>query len=401
MNLFNPLILYCILVIVAIILLVYAVAAFLGKFKDSHDVFPGLMLHWIEKNQWSIWRWVWGWAGLSLVCGFVLPWIMLGNDCRSLFGSSVSYWLTVLNYTLVVPLLLWGDLALLREAKLFLQPKNLSDLGLRFNENLRNSRLVKPVVRNLMSNSVLLVITCFVTAFGINEFINLPNLQEKFSDSSWLKIPTCSALSPMWAAFFYYPIIRGLNTYLALGLVFFIFALLYVFRFGLDCSGFEHFLVDDRVDPDNFELKDSIHELIKKLLICLFLGPLVVTIDGFALFFEYRKMDLLSFLMIVRAWLAWAVVVFVGAIILIYGRWKFNLSLKQAVRKKMRKNVTRLWEDQRKSLHSYNAKLEAFKKIDTYIHSGGKVPYERKSLFVISVALLEILIIILGRAFNP
>lgn len=46
-----------------IVLLFYLPGLFCGKFKDSHDIIAGLMLHLTERKWVSVWGWFWVWVG--------------------------------------------------------------------------------------------------------------------------------------------------------------------------------------------------------------------------------------------------------------------------------------------------------------------------------------------------
>lgn len=189
-------------------------------------------------------------------------------------------------------------------------------------------------------------------------------------------------------SYFYYSVVRALNAYLAGGLIFLVFGLLYVFYFGLDHSGFDRFLVDNK--DDHFELKSSIRQLVKRLSLCLFLGPLVVSIHGMALFFEGTLLLSLEGILaqhIAWVWVTWAVVMTICAFCLLYGIWKFDSGVKETVAKKMSDQVECLWKKQEPSLNSYKTKIEALMSINAYARSGGKLSGMRESVLVIVIPI--------------
>lgn len=354
----------CLVTVATIMLLVYSSGLFLGKFKDSHDVLGGLLLHLTEKKQVSVWSWYWVWVALSLGTLVVFPWILGNGLLRKWFVSSHGLLIT-LNYILVVPFLLRAYLELSRKAKFFFRSENLDDLGLRFNKRLEKCCLFRPLERNIISNFVLFVVVLIVTALAVDE----------------LKLPWAGFLKEQGCL--YYSFMRALNAYLAGGLILLVLGLLYVFYFGLDHSGLDRFLVDN--NTASFELKPSVRQLIKWLSLCLFLGPLVVGIHGWALFVENTLSPAQP---IAQAWMAWLVVMSIGAFCLLYGIWKFNSGVKEAVAKTMWNNVEHLWKEQKPSLHSYKTKIEALNNINAYVRSGGKVSGVRESISIIGLPLL-------------
>ncbi len=293
----------------------------------------------------------------------------LEEEFKEWFVASHGFLIT-LNYTLVVPFFLWAYLELSKEVRLFFRSKNLCDLGLCFNNKLREHRLFQPCGRNILSNSVLLVVVCTITGLA----------------ASGLKSPWADFV--VLHSYFYYSVVRALNAYLAGGLIFLVFGLLYVFYFGLDHSGFDRFLVDNK--DDHFELKSSIRQLVKRLSLCLFLGPLVVGIHGWALFKEGTLILSLKDILvqpIALVWMAWAVVMTICALCLLYGIWKLNSSIKKTVAKKMSGQVECLWKKQEPSLNSYKTKIEALMNINAYVRSGGKVSGMREAMLVVGVPL--------------
>lgn len=363
----KPNALECFITVAGIVLLFYLLGLLSGKFKDSHDVLAGLMLHLTEKKLVSVWSWYWIWVALSLVTLVVFP-MMLGNDALRDWFISPHGLLITLNYTLVVPFFLRAYLELSREAGLFFRSENFFDLGLSFNKKLnelKKSRLLQPLGRNIMSNFVLLFVVLIITALAVD------GLKSPWKD--FLNEQSC----------LYYSLMRALNAYLAVGLIFLVLCLLYVFYFGLDHSGFERFLVDSKAA--NFELKPSIRQLLKWLSWCLGLGPVVVGIHGGALLWEGT---LSTSQPIAQAWMAWLVVMSSSALCLFYGIRKFNASVKEALAKKMYEEVERLWKEQKPSLHSYNAKLEALVNVNAYVRSEGKISGVRESLFIVGLPIL-------------
>ena len=82
------------------------------------------------------------------------------------------------------------------------------------------------------------------------------------------------------------------------------------------------------------------------------------------------------------------------AIFLLHVAWRFNLKIKEAVVEKMQQNVESLWKEEKQSLDSYNAKIEALTKINAYARSVGKFSNVRESLlFVVLTLLLQALTI--------
>lgn len=354
----KPNVLECLITVASIVFLFYLPGLFLGKFKDSHDILASLMLHLTEKKWVSVWSWYWIWVALSLVTLVVFPWILGDDSLRSWFVSRHGL-LVTLNYILVVPFLLRAYLELLRETGHFFKQGNLDNLGLSFKTKFQ------PVWRNIISNLILLFVTLLITNFVVSG-INSP-----WKDFS--KEYSC----------LFYSLMRAFDAYLAGGLIFLVLGLLYVFYCRLDHSGIDQFLVDPKAA--NFELKLSIRRLVKRLSWCLLLGPLVVAIHGWALYWE-ATLSLAN--PIARVWMAWTAVMSIGAACLLYGIWKFNSSVKGAVAKKMWNEVEGLWEKEQQSLHSYNAKLEALMNINAYVRSRGRVSDVRESVLIVVLPLL-------------
>ncbi|MCY3955446.1 MAG: hypothetical protein OXF47_05580 [Nitrospira sp.] len=383
MDLFTSAALGCLITVAGVIvLLFYLPGLFCGKFKDAHDIIAGLMLHLTERKWVSVWVWFWVWVGLALAIGVLSP-LIVDNDALKEWFVEPHGFLITLNYTLVVPLLLWAYLELSREARRFFQSKNLCDLGLSFKKRLRERWLFQPLRRNILSNLVLFVVICIITVLAV------------------------SGLKPPWQVFveahgpLYYSVVRAFNAYLAGGLILLVLGLLYVFYFGLDHSGIDHFLVDNKVI--NFELKSSIRQLVKRLSLCLFLGPLVVGIHGWALFKEGTLILSLKDILaqpIALVWMAWAIVMTICALCLLYGIWKLNSSVKETVAKKMSDQVECLWKKQEPSLNSYKTKIEALTNINAYVRSGGKVSGMREAMLVVGVPLfVQVLSFIITSLF--
>ena len=403
------------IIVAVIVIICFLLGEFLRKIKDlpkrfkgSHDILAGLMLHLTEAKNWPIGVWAWSWVGLALVLGVVLP-ILLDKDGTNLdWLTSPNGSLGALNYTFLAPYLLWAYLKLLREVNRFFASQNLADLGLSWNSKLEQRRLFQPVMRNRMSNLVLLLVTFTIIVVGVDSSIknassvhidsiiaSLKNPQaEKDPLPPWINVDnsTVTVLGCL-----YYSFVLGLDTYLGLGLTFLAFGLLYVFRYGIEHLGISRFLENDNIlENDNkmdFKLKGSIRGLIRRLVWCMVLSPLVATMDVVRLL-SYRtptEDDSWG-----GAWvilIIWLVVIMIGVIFLIYEMIQLDLMIKKTVAEKMKEKEKELWLLSEKNQHSYSTRLQALININAYVRSGGKLVGVRKSTVVL---LLPLFVELLG-----
>ena len=251
----NSSITWTVCTVFTVLFILYLLAQNLGKSEDSHDTLAGLMLYWTERKSLTIWFWIW--VVLSLVIGVVSPWILLDKNILGNWLLKPHGLFFTLNYTFLVPFLVWAYLELLRATRLFFQSENLSDLGLSFNEKLSNCYLFQSAKRNQLSQISLLVVTCIVMVcamYGVlpsEEYVK--GCSEECLES--LLSPWVKDSSLTWAGYLYYSIVRGLDAYLAAGQAFLVFGLLYVFYFGLKKLDFDRFFEGDIA---NFKLKPSI-----------------------------------------------------------------------------------------------------------------------------------------------
>ena len=294
---------------------------------------------------------------------------------------------------MVVPALVGAYVGLFRESKLFFDKSNMHDLGINWKSPWIKFRYFNLKSVYVVSKIILLISTIFITNVAIKSIISTEN----YLESPWVIDDYLSL-----AGVFYYAL-RGINAYLAMGLIFISLGLFFIFTFNITQVENSRFLTPQ------IKVKDSIHKLTMKLVSCALLAPIVTALHGVALLNEvkanpdntssYEGLGLLHD----SGWLYWVALAFIATCFLVYGVIWFYKRIKEEIddiESNMRNNIDNFYESEKPSLASYSDKLDAYNKLQTFIDSINITPIPKSALAAIAASFLIQLLNISVTVYN-
>ena len=209
------------------------------------------------------------WITISFVLGIVFPYLYqrISNSTESCFFFQNPYGLlTSLNYTVMVPILLGSYLLLLSTASRLLETSQLKQLGLARQSTWRAPGVFRQATYHSMFISVCL---------GIQ--------YQAICSVEWAPGPCCPWVLDFeesarlnWVGALYYAL-RGLNTYMALGLFMSTGVLWWIITQQLECRDPRALLTRA------FRVEPCIKGLGTTLLVTTMVATMVVTVHGLAL----------------------------------------------------------------------------------------------------------------------
>jgi len=371
---------FCIVLVVLIVAVSHIYEGYINELTKTHDSIVSTMLSIYHRNVEIFWFIVW--MSISALLGILLPFISKSNDL-SWFGKPVGLLITF-NYTVIVPMLVGSYVGLIKNSKKFFKKENLNSLGIDYFYDENSNFIYRKTFWRVITKAILFSLTIVITYAAIKSIIHTESVEE-------LRSPWADGSSLTLQGVFYYAL-RGINAYLALGLIFTSLGLFVLFTFILINTD-KYALLDSR-----FRVKPQIHSLTTSLAACAFLGPLVTVLHGIALIREEKLVSPASgtfTLLVDSTWIYWAVLAFLSTCFLLLGIIWFYRHVQEAVvtvRDRLEDEVDQLYNSRDPSIENFSAKLDAFEKINTRINIRKTSPIpKRAAIFVSGSFLIQIL----------
>lgn len=367
----------CVICIALTILLIQLFDHIKDSRYHSHDSLVKFMLYISPERSELLWFSIW--VVVYFAFGVILPFALTENNVTngSSWFSKPNGLMITLNYVFIVPMLIGAYIGLVKQSNIFFAKKNLDDLGLRWTPKLRETNS-----RNLFL-LISKVFLFFFTLLIINQAIGEIIATEKDIDSPWVDGKTLNHVG----AIYYF--LRGLCTYLALGLTLISIAIFCIFSFLLESDDVNKFL------DSNFDVKASIRRLCEALCLCCFFGPLVTAVHGMAIINEAKEISQVEnvnlSLLLTSTWLLWVMLTLVSTSFLLSGVFWFYTRLKDElayVRNHMLQEIESLWESESRSIDSYSLKIDALEKVRNYLDLVQATPVPRNTLLVFVASFL-------------
>ena len=350
------------------------------------DVALGLILTWPRRFSSGTWCGIW--FGLSVVLGIVLPFEAENN--LNWFGEESGILITF-TYTLLVPILLLAYIELARTALAFFNNGELKKVGFEFSD--RTVELIRATagMKLFLMRLVLLVLGVLVTYLGISsatEVVSHSNYQTFCHKTPWVVVGNGDCRLGL-VGLIYHVVLRGLNAYLALGLMMLTMCVFIVLHFGskVETEGQEFDV--------SFDNRLSVERLVVRLSLCALAGPAVLFCHGIALFFAaeevYAEADVVPKLL-EWGWIYWMSASVVSTYFLLASAIWLFVRVRNADRKTVERmlcEVEKMYLKGDQSLASYSSKIEARLKVERYISTVGRARILNFSFFVgfLSMAL--------------
>lgn len=363
--------LYALSIVTLVLLGFYLMDVLNGRFRHSHDALAANM----ARVSTSAPCWFLIWFSLSALLGIVFP--LMAQDDLNWFNERNGLLIT-LDYTLFVPALVGAYISLCRKSEEFFSPATLEENGLAWREDYASSFLSKKEFWNCASKTILLLLAAPITYAAV---LSITDTEIDLA-SPW-------AIDAKWLTFSgsYYYALRGINAYMALGLIFLGIAIFVKFMNGLELRKPELLL------NEHLSVKQSIQEYSYILVIASFLGTMVTVLHGTALLEEIRlsNNEISLQLLLDSTWIAWAILAVIATFSLIYGVIWLHLAMRRSyehVRQQMIRDVEKLYGEQPASLETYAAKLDAMSKVKTYVETHHTSPLSKSGYVMVSASVL-------------
>jgi hypothetical protein len=366
----------CIGIVLILIIAFYGYEAIKRRFANTHDCFAGNMLAGNSRNAEIFWFMIW--FLVSAILGVMVPFVSNNGDLA--WYNHPNHKVGVLitfNYTFIVPMLVGAYVGLLRETNEFFDEDNLRELGIWYVYERSNNRWLRLDIWNIMSKLTLFIFMGLITYAAVKAIIGT-------EANDYLKSPWAENSDLTISGVLYYAL-RGVNAYMALGLIYFSVGVFVTFTFFLKSTNNEA-LLDKRG-----RVKPNVHRLTLSLAACALLGPLVTVLHGIALLMEERVISggksLSLSLLIESTWLYWVVLAFLATCFLLLGIIWFHRHVSDAtasVRDKMEDEIEELYESSRKTLEDYQVKLNALEKINQRINVQNISPIPKSAVLFVA-----------------
>ena len=275
--------------IVAIILLtLHLVDTVRVRHHRTHDIVVTLMLNFPRRYSGTVWGAIW--LFVSIILGIILP-IWMGKTPEWIFTTPGI--VVTINFSFLVPMLVLSYVALAREVDRFFRRENLDRLGLREGVFTKQGFIAYNRVSLCVFRIFMFVGALFVVWYGISAVTESVG---GVLDEDCFRVPWVDRVNLNdqgnncqlnWIGLVYYVIIRGINTYMALGLLLLSLLLFVAFFFGLQSEPGGKFIRGGSIG------RAGLDRFVLRLAACVLFAPAVVFVHGLALFFE-SKMGIVS-----------------------------------------------------------------------------------------------------------
>ena len=354
------------------------------------DIMLTYMLNWPKRSNGPIWLSLL--LIISVVLGIVIP---------SLAGHGMGWFQTksgliiTLTYTILGPILLLSYIELARAAQAFFEPSNLRDLGLSASVSVTSWTQPRGPKLILLISLVLLVLGGFVTWFGI--FVVTKPIDAESGSNICRVIPWVTKEGDSchlgYVGLVYYVVLRGLNAYLAIGLMLLTLVIFVSLHCGIKYNSCVPFV---RHDTNN---RTTVSRLIVWLTMCALSGPALLFSHGAGLYFyaaESRTSNNVVQSLIDWGWLGWLSASLVSTYFLLSSAFWLYARNQDAVSElvaKAHSEVETGYLARGKSLVTFSQKIEAVLNTESYERA-----LRRKTITGYSVLLgaLSIVLQIIG-----
>ena len=269
------------LIVAAIVLALQVMGKIWDRQYGTHDVMVSFMLRFPDRYSGTIWGGIW--MTTSVFLGIILP-IWMNNTPKWLMSPPGM--IITINFSLVVPLLVLSYVSLTREIQNFFHNDNMNRIGLHWRD------FAQRYVINCLKRWILLfrcavigitLLIIWYAILAITESVDGALCRKCF----WVPWVTQDLGSKSCFlnvnGLLYYVVVRGLNTYMALGLMFLTIFLFAAFFFGVKAESGAKFFGGGTASRGNLE------RFVLKLSACVLLAPTIALLQGLALFLESKE----------------------------------------------------------------------------------------------------------------
>ncbi len=251
------------------------------------------------------------WFGISVVFGVILPW---GLDSYSFKWVEQTYgMLLTLDYTITVPILVGVYAYFIRSSLVFFRSSVLSSLGLK-------KKKTKPMPKKmvLLFVRLSLVLMTLLIMYQASSEIGNDKLPNPWSQSDTSELTLAGTL---------YYTLRGINAYMALGLI--AFSIIVCSALGLVVYAED----PKKLYTNELEVREEVQRLGFSISLCALLGPIVTGLHGTALVLEAKSggpkspLDLLWS----STWFFWVLFTFIATAFLICSIYRLRQWLHEGI----------------------------------------------------------------------
>ena len=352
------------------------------------DIMLAYMLRWPSRSTGAVWCGLW--LILSIALGIVLP---ISDGHNLVWFEKGPGLMVTLTYTVLGPILLLSYIELARAVQTFFEPDTLTQLDLQVSEWVTRWTHPRGASGVWLLRIVLLGAAGFVTWIGISavtESIGAECGRTLCHKVPWV-VADGSNCRLSWIGLIYHVVLRGLNAYLAIGLMLLTLVVFVSLHFGANFTSSVRFVIY------NTKIRTVIGRLILWLSACSLVGPALLLSHGIGLYLEATESEVnVGKTLLKWGLLYWMSASLVSTYFLLTSAWWLYGRVGEGVNEvvgQMYREVEVMYSRQERSLASFTERVTALMYVESYKRAVGQIT--RANLpFVLG--LLSILVQVAG-----